>query len=845
MAFSDFTNKNIEETFSALNASEGGLSKKQAALALVKFGPNEVKAKSISAFSIFWRQIKSPFFYLLFAAAAISLAIGQVIDSAVIIFVVAANATIGFFHEFRAEKAVFLLRRFIPKKAKVVRDEKEQIIEKKDLVPGDIVILETGDMAPADLRIVKAHSFLADESSLTGESAPVPKNAAALEKAETEIFKAGNIIFAGTSVMSGKAVGVIIDTGRKTVFGKIEETLIREEYKMSAYEKDIFYFSRLILKIVVVTVILIFIASQIINGPGNFFSFLLFCTALIISILPEGLPAVVSFALARGSMQMARRDVVVKRLSAIERLGNIDILCTDKTGTLTKNKLSLEKIVSSNRNLCLLYGILSCGGNRIGNKILNSFDAALFARAPENILKASKKFKIIHELPFDSYRMKSAFLLESGNGEKILVVKGAAESMLGSCSKFGGNFTKKEISEDISREGREGRRVLAVGFKKISKNDVTVEDEKGLTFLGYFVFEDPLKDTIEEAIKMARNLGVKIKIVSGDSREVAEHVAKKMKLISGNEKAICADDLEKLAIEEFDQICEENDVFARIPPELKYKIVKSLQKSHDVGFLGDGVNDAPALKMADVGIAVESSADISKEVSDIVLLKRDLRVIVRGIEDGRNIFANINKYIKCMLASNFGNFYSIAVISLFISYLPMLPIQILLSNLLSDLPLISTVTDTVDADELKRPKVYRLRSVLPLIIFLGLTITIFDFIFFSIFFRQMPATIQTLWFLESVFCEILLVFIIRTKGLFWKAKRPSFALSASIVFISAVVIALPFLSFGQKFAHFVRPEFGHLAILACILAIFVAVSELVKYIYFKRFRGYSRVKGVL
>ena len=325
-------------------------------------------------------------------------------------------------------------------------------------------------------------------------------------------------------------------------------------------------------------------------------------------------------------------------------------------------------------------------------------------------------------------------------------------------------------------------------------------------FLGYFVFEDSLKETAEEAIKLAKKLGVSIKVITGDSKEVAGHVAKRIKLIHDSSEVISGETLDKLPSEEFDQMCEESNVFARISPQLKYKIVKSLQKRHDVGFLGDGVNDAPALRMANVGIAVEGASDISKEVSDIVLLKRDLRVIIQGIEDGRIIFANINKYIKCMLASNFGNFYSIAVISLFIDFLPMLPIQILLSNLISDIPLISIVTDTVDSDELKKPKAYNLRSVLPLIISLAIIITLADFAFFSIFYKQPPSTIQTLWFIESVFCELLLVFIIRTKHLFWKAERPSFSLILSIVSVFAITIALPFLNFGQKVIHFSTPK---------------------------------------
>jgi len=433
--------------------------------------------------------------------------------------------------------------------------------------------------------------------------------------------------------------------------------------------------------------------------------------------------------------------------------------------------------------------------------------------------------------------MKSAFLAyNKSREEKILIVKGAAESILENCTKFGGNFSKKEVYEDIGKEGHEGKRVLVIAYKNINKDkfEIIKEDEKQLTFLGYLVFEDPVKETAEDAIKQAKKLGVGIKVVTGDSKEAAVYLAKKIKLISNYGEAFSGDDLKNLPPEEFDEACEIGSVFARVSPDLKYRIVKSLQKHHDVGFLGDGVNDAPALRIADVGIAVDGSADISREVSDVVLLKRDLRVIIEGIKNGRKIFANINKYIKCMIASNFGNFYSIAAIFLFIDFLPMLPVQILLSNLLSDLPLVSIVTDKVDQDDLNRPKAYGLRVVLPLVISLAFVITTFDFIFFSIFFSESPAIIQTLWFIESVFCELLLVFIIRTKHVFWRGERLSLTLLLSILFVFIVSIILPFSEFGKSVLHFTSPGIWQLLTLAVILSCFVAISEVIKVSYFRR-----------
>ncbi len=826
-----------------MRTSQNGISKKESLLRQKKYGFNEIKQRNVDALSILVRQFKSPFFFLLFIAAVVALIIGERIDSYAILAFVALNVTIGFFQEFKAERAIFLLQKFVPQKVKVVRGGKEEIIEAKFLVQGDIVLLSAGDKVPADLRLTESYNLLADESILTGESLPAPKISDVLKAEQKEIFRAENIAFSGTSIISGKAQGAVVAAGKETVFGEIAKNIsnIKRE---SAYEKNILYFCRLVLKIVVVTILLVFIANILLKGFGNFFELTLFSLALIVSILPEALPAVVTFALAQGSLKMAKQHVVVKRLSSIEDLGNIEILCADKTGTLTQNKLSLEKIISSDRNKCFLYGILSFSKENPGQKLLNPFDRALFLRAGADIIRNSEKFKIISENPFDAFRMKSSVLAESRNSERFLIVKGAPEFILKDCSKFSGHFDRKEIKEDLEREGNEGRRVLAIAFKKVParaggkglKTSISAQDEKGLTFLGYFVFADPLKATAKEAIELSKKLGVKIKIITGDSKEVAFYIAKKAGLALSLSEVASGEELLKELGDDFDAACEDKVVFARISPDLKQKIIRSLQKKYAVGFLGEGVNDAPALKTANVGIAVAESSDIAKDASDIVLLEKDLKVLVSGIKDGRAIFSNINKYIKCALASNFGNFYSIAVISLFINFLPMLPVQILLGNILSDFPLISIATDSVDVDELKRPKLYQLHNVLPLIISLALVSTVFDFIFFAIFFKQQPAIIQTLWYIESILTEILLIFVIRTRGRFWKAVKPSFWLMFLVAIDAVFIVALPFLKIGQSWFHFVAlPVIPLLIVILEVIAYFW-VSEFVKLVYFKYFK---------
>lgn len=444
-----------------------------------------------------------------------------------------------------------------------------------------------------------------------------------------------------------------------------------------------------------------------------------------------------------------------------------------------------------------------------------------------------KGIKAIAEIPFETSRLRNSVLVDDLSGNRILIVRGAPEIILKMSSNFEGELDKEEIKETIEKEGREGKRTLAVAFKNFKGDDFSEEDEENLIFLGYFTFKDPLKKTAKEAIRLAEKLGVQIKIITGDSPEVAGQIGKEVELIDNPEKVILGETLDSLSEENFKKACDEFSVFARISPTTKYEIVKALQEKYEVGFLGEGINDAPALKVSNLAIAVESAADVSREVADIVLLKRDLKVIVNGIKNGRNIFSNINKYIKCTIASNFGNFYSIAGISLFIPFLPMLPIQILLVNLLSDFPLIAVASDKVDVEELKKPKLYKLHSFIPLIVLLASVSTVFDFTFFIIFHKVEPSLLQTLWFIESILTEIFLIFSIRTSRVFFKTKRPSFILLLIALITIIFTIALPFTGWGHKDFHFVSPPISSLLIVLFLIINYFLISEAVKLLYFR------------
>jgi len=833
MKFSEYTTKKSEEVLSELKTSEKGLSEKEALNRLESSGFNEIKSKETGLFGVFLKQFKSSFVYLLLIASFIAFLINERIDSVVILVFVLINVSLGFFQEARAEKAVALLKKYLSAKTRVLREGKLKLIDKKFLVPGDVILVEPGSVIPADLRILKVNNFLVDETVLSGESVPIAKIPDPLSKKTSEFFKAKNIVFAGTSVISGEAKGVVIGTGKNMVLGEITK-LVSQIKKESIYEKDLVKFSRLILKIVLVTVVFLFLANTIIHGQANFFDFLIFCIALIVSILPEALPLVVTFSLSEGALKLAKKKVVVKRLAALEDLGNIEILCTDKTGTITENKLFLEKIFSVDKEKCLLYGLFcSPYVKEEIESVKDPFDIALFDKTPSIVRQNLKKIKTIFEIPFGPARLRNSVLLDDLEKKRILIVRGAPEVILKLSSSFKRESDRKEIKKAMAEEGRKGKRILAVAFKEFDKSNYSEKDEKGLTFLGYFSFKDPLKKTAGEAIRLAKKLGIRIKIITGDSLEVAGQVGKEVGLLEDSQKVILGEKLDSLSVKNFKKACDEFSVFARISPTTKYRIVRSLQENYEVGFLGEGINDAPALKASNLAIAVDGAADVSKEVADIILLKKDLKVIINGIKKGRNIFSNINKYIKCTIASNFGNFYSIACISLFIPFLPMLPIQILLVNLLSDFPLIAVASDKVDVEELRKPKLYRLNNFIFLIILLALVSTIFDFTFFAIFRRVEPSFLRTLWFIESILTEIFLIFSIRTSRLFFKTKRPSFLLLFISLITIIITIILPFTELGHKNFHFVSLPFSYLSIVLLLIIGYFILSEIVKLSYFR------------
>jgi Mg2+-importing ATPase len=829
MVFSKFTVKEIKEVFEVLKSKENGLKEEEAKERQKIYGFNEIREKEISALEIFLKQLKSPFFYLLFIAAFLAFFVGEKIDSFLIIIFASLNVILGFTQEYRVYRALSLLKSYFPPDVNVLRDGKEKIINKKFLVPGDIVILQTGDIVPADLRIIEARNLLVDESILTGESEPVVKVSEKLEKGTNQIFEAKNILFSGTSIVSGKAKGVVISTGKKTEVGKIGKLIAKIE-KPSLYQKEILDFSRVIIRFVILTIFLIFIVNLLLRKQPNPIDFLIFCLALLVGLVPEALPVVVGVSLSNGALRLAKKNVLVKRLEAIEDLGNVEVLCTDKTGTITENKLTLNEIFSKDEEKCLNFSFFASSLlEKEVDVVQNPFDLAIYERVKLKFQEL-KKAKLIFEVPFSPQRLRNSVLVEF-EGKRFLVSRGAPEKIL---ELIEGNG-KGEILKIAKEKGKEGKRVLAIAFKEFEKDSFSEEDEKNLEFLGILCFFDPLKKDAKKTLSLAKRLGVQIKILTGDAKEVAAQIAKEVELIKKEDEVILGKDLENLSEKELDEVCEKHSVFARVLPETKLKIIKSLQKKYEVGFVGEGINDAPALKEANVAIVVKEAAEISKEVADIILLKDDLKTIIEGIRRGRNIFSNIQKYIKIALSSNFGNMYSMAGISLIFPFLPMLPTQILLENLLSDLPLISIATDTLDPEELKRPKAQKFSDIFPYIFFLALVSSLFDFIFFGIFFNQGEKSIQTHWFLLSVLTELAIIFSVRTRKFFLLAKPPTFVLVFLSLSVWLISFSLPFLSFGQNSFYFINPNLQTILIIISLALAYLTTNEIVKHFYFKHY----------
>lgn len=848
--FQIYAQKNIDDAVRELGSAPGGLSATEALRRLAEQGPNELPEAVHPWYAVLKRQAGSALTVLLLGAAAVAWLLGERIDAFTILSILLINTVLGFVQEFHAERSSRTLHHLLGGTSRVRRGGSVLVIPRREIVRGDVVILEPGATSPADLRVTSALHAEADESALTGESAPVGKQASPAGMVPRTPLEAEQIMFSGTLLVCGMLEGVVFATGPLSEFGRIAAFAVAVK-RRSIFEEQVAEFSRFIVRIVGVTLAILFAFQLFLDGSGERVGELfLFSLALAISVVPEALPVVMTITFSRGALHLARRHVVVRRLTAIEDLGHIQILCTDKTGTITKNRMRVADVLAPDRDACLAAAGESVTLEGERREPGNPFDRAVWQQLAPAFQQALRVRVLLGAIPFDHLRRRSSVIVPAPapRGARI-ITKGAPETILDRAVTEGGTpltpERRAEILSAFHECGTRGFRVLGVAARSVSLDGPWSDtDEQQLEWLGLLAFEDPLKDDARQALELARKLNVQIKILTGDSPEVAGSVACEVGIVTSPDQVISGPELEALGAAEFVHAALAYQVFARVSPEQKYRIVDALERTASVGFLGEGINDAPALKRANVALAVDSAVDLSKDVADVVLLDRSLMVIIEGIREGRAIVANVGKYIRYTLAGNFGNFASIAAVSLFIPFLPMLPVQILLTNLLTDLPLIAVAADRVDAAELARPRRLAIRDLVFSAMILGLVSVVFDLALFIHYRVSEPAVLQTVWFVFSILAELGTILIIRTSLPVLSAVPPARALLALVAGASAAALALPITSWGQRVFHFSAFSINDFWVVLLLVVGVLLFTELVKLQLVRRFRTLDTCRSV-
>ena len=860
-----------DEALLRLEASKSGLTEEQIEARLAQFGPNEVThEKPPTWYQQLFHAFLTPFNAVLFAVSLVSL-FSDVIFAApddrsfrtiiVLLTMVLLSTLLRFWQEFRSNKAAEELKAMVTSTAAVLRAgmDRPQEVPISTLVPGDIVYLSAGDMVPADVRLLAAKDLFVSQAMLTGESIPLEKHAVPpIRKtqpadASQNVLERETACFMGTNVVSGTAVAVVAATGDATNFGAMAKDIVGAR-PLTSFDKGISKVSWMLIHFLTVMTPLVFL----INGldKGDWLQSLLFAVSVAVGLTPEMLPMIVTTNLAKGAVMMARRKTIVKRLNAIQNFGAMDILCTDKTGTLTQNKIILERhldIHGQDDLRVLEYAWLN-SYNQTGLKNLLDVAVLEFALQHELVDKL-KHYRKIDEIPFDFVRRRMSVVVRNGDNQNLLVCKGAIEEMLPLCASAhdqraeatGGvaSFTPdmhKEVRRITRKLNQDGLRALAVAYKWLPPEDrtYTVDDEKDLVLSGYIAFLDPPKETARQAIAALREHGVSVKIITGDNEVVTRKICKEVGVPI--EHAILGKDLEKLSDVQLEEAAERTTIFAKMSPVQKSRVIRALQrKNHTVGYLGDGINDAAALKDADVGISVDTAVDIAKELADIILLEKSLLVLEEAVVEGRRTFANIIKYIKMTASSNFGNVFSVLIASIFLPFLPMLPIQLLVQNLLYDVSQVSIPWDDVDEDYLKQPRKWDASGVARFMVFIGPISSIFDVVTFLVMWNVFQANtvekqslFQSGWFVVGLLTQTLIVHMIRTRHIpFFQscAAMPVILLTASIM---AFGIYLPFSPLGAhlNMVPLPLPYFGWLI---GILLSYCLLTQLVKTIYIRRF----------
>jgi len=822
----------IDQLMETLHTSLLGLSPDEVASRRASIGPNEVvRERKMAVFLQFFRQFKNSLVIILLIASVLSIFLGELVDALIIIVIVILSVFIDFFQEYRAERAVELLKEKISTTATVIREGVLGEVNLSDLVPGDIITLSAGDIVPADARVIVAKDFFVDQSALTGESYPVEKTALPRPGGEQDVQMREQYLFMSSPVVSGCATAVVVKTGMSTEYGKIAERLTARPPE-TEFERGLKQFSYLISQIIFLLVLFVFFINALFKH--GVLDSLLFAVALAVGLTPELLPMILTVNLSKGAFAMSEKGVIVKHLVSIQNFGSMDVLCTDKTGTLTENRITLVYHVDAQRNnseKVLLFSYLN-SYHQTGLK--SPLDKAILEKRDVQF----GEFQKVDEIPFDFIRKRVSVVVAQNKGH-ILITKGAPEEVLKTCTFILHGTTAEPFSEEWRERtallyqalSREGFRVLGVASKELKtlKSTYTPDDETDLTFLGFVAFIDPPKETAHESLRLMHEAGIQVKIITGDNELVTRHVCAALEFPIT--RAIVGSDIAQMDSDTLASVVEHANIFTRVSPPQKERIIRALMKNnHVVGYLGDGINDAPSIRAADIGITVDNAVDIAKESADIVLLKKDLRVLRDGILEGRKTFGNTMKYIMMGTSSNFGNMVSVAAASLFLPFLPLLPVQILLNNLLYDFSQSTIPTDAVDEEYVQIPRRWDIGFIKKFLFVFGPVSSLFDILTFISLFVIFHASVEmfrTVWFLESLCTQTIIIFAIRTTKVPFFKSHPSRLLVTSSVAVIVAGIAITLTQFGGLFG-FVPPTLPFFLLIAGLVLGYIVLVDVIK-----------------
>jgi len=825
------------EILELLSSSNEGLSTEECVQRQIQYGHNALKpAERVEALSVFLRQFKSPLILILIVTAVMSYVLHDPTNAVIILVIVLISGGLSFWQEYRASSAVKELLQMLRSKTRVIRDHSEQEIPTSEVVPGDVVFLSAGDSIPADCVVLETKDLYVNEATLTGETYPVYKTPGIVEP-DTPLSKRTNMLFTGTYVASGEAKAVVIQIGKETEFGKLAEHL-KQGHPDTEFEHGLRRFGYFLMEVTLFLVVIIFAFNVYLNRPV--IEAFLFSLALAVGLTPQLLPSIVSVNLAHGAQEMARNKVIVKHLPSIENFGSMNVICCDKTGTLTEGVVKLNSFLNvdgQQDEKVLLYAYLNSSFER---GFVNPIDEAI-RRHRQFALEGYRK---LDEVPYDFLRKRLSVLLASNQGS-LMVTKGAVSSVLEICSKAERSDSSlvdiASVSEKILERfkvlGVDGFRCLAVAYRQFDQqSSISITDEVDMIFVGLITFFDPPKSDVAEAIGRLKQIGVSLKVITGDNSQVAAYIGRQLGLAEPN--IVTGPQLRQLNDEALVRRVNDVEIFAEVEPNQKERIILSLRKAGNViGFMGDGINDASALHAADVGISVDQAVQVAKEAADIVLLKKDLRVLLDGVRLGRVTFANTLKYVFMATSANFGNMFSMAGASLFLPFLPLLSKQILLTNLLTDLPEMAIAADSVDPEIIDRPRRWKLNVIRRFMVVFGLLSSVFDYITFACLLLLMHATqeqFRTGWFVESVVSATLIVLVVRTQRSMTKSRPGKYLLVATLGVIAATVL-LPLTHVGHILGFEPLPIW-FLGFMVVIVAVYIAAAEIVKRLFYRKIK---------